>query len=168
MSRQRRNFSAKFKSDLVMTFGYLWNAVRVQGGAYGTGMGARLNGNLFSYSYRDPNLENTRAAYCGMADFLEEFVQQGMPLDDMIIGTLNTIDPLLDPAGICDQECIRYLKGITPEDIARIRREILDTTNQELGGLVGVIREYIETGKFCAVGQGKATECRSRSRSGRK
>ena len=60
MSRQRRNFSAKFKSDLVMTFGYLWNAVRVQGGAYGTGMGARLNGNLFSYSYRDPNLENTR------------------------------------------------------------------------------------------------------------
>ena len=24
MSRQRRNFSAKFKSDLVMTFGYLW------------------------------------------------------------------------------------------------------------------------------------------------
>ena len=96
-----------------------------------------------------------RAAYCGMADFLEEFVQQGMPLDDMIIGTLNTIDPLLDPAGICDQECIRYLKGITPEDIARIRREILDTTNQELGGLVGVIREYIETGKFCAVGDVK-------------
>ena len=76
-------------------------------------------------------------------------------LDDMIIGTLNTIDPLLDPAGICDQECIRYLKGITPEDIARIRREILDTTNQELGGLVGVIREYIETGKFCAVGDVK-------------
>ena len=90
-----------------------------------------------------------------MADFLEEFVQQGMPLDDMIIGTLNTIDPLLDPAGICDQECTRYLKGITPEDIARIRREILDTTNQELGGLVGVIREYIETGKFCAVGDVK-------------
>lgn len=59
----------------LMTFGYLWNAVRVQGGAYGTGMGARLNGDLFSYSYRDPNLENTRAAYCGMADFLEEFVQ---------------------------------------------------------------------------------------------
>ena len=105
-----------------------------------------------------------------MADFLEEFVQQGMPLDDMIIGTLNTIDPLLDPAGICDQECIRYLKGITPEDIARIRREILDTTNQELGGLVGVIREYIEIlcSRRCEIVQGKATECRSRSRSGRK
>lgn len=43
----------------------------------------------------------------------------------------------------------------TPEDIARIRREILDTTNQELGGLVGVTREYIETGKFCAVGDVK-------------
>ena len=155
MSRQRRNFSAKFKSDLVIELLKGEKDLNTLATENNIQPNLLLNGNLFSYSYRDPNLENTRAAYCGMADFLEEFVQQGMPLDDMIIGTLNTIDPLLDPAGICDQECIRYLKGITPEDIARIRREILDTTNQELGGLVGVIREYIETGKFCAVGDVK-------------
>ena len=68
---------------------------------------------------------------------------------------ITTYQPAVCENCICDQECIRYLKGITPEDIARIRREILDTTNQELGGLVGVIREYIETGKFCAVGDVK-------------
>ena len=135
----------------LMSFGYLWNMIRVQGGAYGTGMGAQLNGNLFSYSYRDPNPGNTKEAYSGMADFLAEFLAQGMPLDDMIIGTLNMIDPLLGPGAVCDQECTRYLKDITGEDIARIRREILNTDNESLKQLVSVVKAYTDGGKFCAV-----------------
>ena len=137
----------------MMTFGYLWNMIRVQGGAYGTGMGIQRNGNLFSYSYRDPDLANTKEVYKGMAGFLEDVLAQGMPLDDLIIGTLNTVDPLLSPAGICDQECTRYLKGITGEDIAKIRREILTTTDEELKKLLGVLNAYAEEGKFCAVGE---------------
>ena len=82
-----------------MTFGYLWNAVRVQGGAYGTGMGARLNGNLFSYSYRDPNLENTRAAYCGMADFLEEYKKSGLKVRVWTVNEETDMKELIE-AGI--------------------------------------------------------------------
>ena len=136
----------------LMSFGYLWNMIRVQGGAYGTGMGVQMNGQIFVYSYRDPNLANTQAVYAGMADFLAEFVEQGMPLDEIIIGTLNMIEPLLSPAGICDQECVRYLKGITNEDIARIRSEILATDCESLKPLVKVMRDYVAEGKFCAVG----------------
>ena len=135
----------------LMSFGYLWNMIRVQGGAYGTGMGAQMNGNLFSYSYRDPNPKGTKEAYSGMADFLVEFLEQGMPLDDMIIGTLNMIDPLLGPGVVCDQECTRYLKGITGEDIARIRREILSTDSESLRQMVSVVKAYTDDGKFCAV-----------------
>lgn len=137
----------------VMTFGYLWNMIRVQGGAYGTGMGIQRNGNLFSYSYRDPNLENTKAVYQDMAAFLEEFTAQDMPLDDIIIGTISMVDPLLSPAGICDQECVRYLKGITKEDISQIRTQILTTTPQELEKLVEAVKAYVEKGKFCGVGK---------------
>ena len=136
----------------VMTFGYLWNMVRVQGGAYGTGMGIQRNGNLFSYSYRDPNLANTKAVYQDMAGFLEEFLAQDMPLDDIIIGTISMIDPLLAPVGICDQECIRYLKEITNESIKQIREEILGTTTEDLKELLDAVKRYTEEGKFCAVG----------------
>ncbi len=136
----------------LMSFGYLWNMIRVQGGAYGTGMGAQMNGNLFSYSYRDPNPAGTREVYGGMADFLADFAEQGMPLDDIIIGTLNMIDPLLGPAGICDQECTRYLKGITGDDVAQIRKEIFNTTNEELKQLIPVVKGYCDDGKFCEVG----------------
>ena len=140
----------------LMTFGYLWNMVRVQGGAYGTGMNVRTNGDIFCYSYRDPNLKATQAAYGGMADFLEDFLAQGMPLDDIIIGTVNTTDPLLDPSGVCELACIRRLKGTTPEMIAQIRREILHCTAEELQKLSGLLRAYLADGHFCAVGNAEA------------
>lgn len=138
----------------VMSFGYLWNAIRVQGGAYGTGMGVQMNGDIFVYSYRDPDLENTVEAYAGMADFLTEFLTQDIPLDDTIIGTIAMIDPLLSPAGICDQECVRYLKGITGEDVARVRREVMQTTTDDLRALEETLKAYVEDGKhkYCAVG----------------
>ena len=68
-----------------------------------------------------------------------------MPLDEIIIGTLNMIEPLLSPAGVCDQECVRYLKCITNEDIAGIRREILATDSEALKPLVEVIRCLLYT-----------------------
>ena len=136
----------------LMTFGYLWNAVRVQGGAYGTGMSVRANGDVFCYSYRDPNLKNSLAAFGGTADFLQGFLAQGMPLDDIIIGTVNQTDPLLDPSGKCDLMCARYLRGTAHDDIARIRREILSTSPDDLAELIGMLRECVESGRFCAVG----------------
>lgn len=135
----------------LMSYGYLWNMVRVQGGAYGTGMGVQMNGDIFCYSYRDPDIENTKMVYEGMSEFLAEFVQEDMPLTDMIIGTLNTIDPLLSPEGICDQECMRYMKGITDADIEEIRGQILATTNDALKSLVNVLQICEEKGIFCAV-----------------
>ena len=140
-----------------MTFDYLWSMIRVQGGAYGTGMNVRLNGDMFCYSYRDPAPEGTRAAYAGMTDFLQDALAQKIPLDDLIIGTVNTTDPLLDPSGVCDVACIRRLKGITVEDIARVRREILTCTPEALAALTDTLRAFSENGKFCAVGNPAST-----------
>lgn len=136
----------------ILSFGYLWNRIRVQGGAYGTGMNVQKNGDLFVYSYRDPNLEGTREAYQGMAEFLEQFLSMGMPLDDRIIGTLNTADPLVGPAFRCELESIWYLKGLTEENLAQIRQDILTTTPEDLRQLVEVVRGFEEQGKFCVVG----------------
>ena len=135
----------------ILSFGYLWNMIRVQGSAYGTGISVRLNGDIFSYSYRDPNLENTAAVYQGMADFLQQFLDQGMPFGDIIIGTVGMVDPLLPPAGICDVECIRYLKDITKEDMANVRREILHTTAEDLQALLPAMEHYTKEGKICVV-----------------
>ncbi len=81
-----------------------------------------------------------------------------MPFDDIIIGTIGMVDPLLAPSGICDVECVRYLKDITEEDVARFRREILNTTDQDLKALLLLMENYVKEGKFCAVGDKGMTE----------
>ncbi len=139
----------------LMSFGYLWNMIRVRGGAYGTGMNVQMNGNIFTYSYRDPDTENSRQVYSGMADFFKELLEQDMPLEEVIIGTLNMTDPLLSPAMVCDQECVRYLKGITGEKIAEIRSEIINTDNESLKELTELVASYVDKGSFCVVGSGK-------------
>ena len=136
----------------LMTYGYLWGAVRVQGGAYGTGMSVRSNGDIFCYSYRDPNLMSSADAFAALPDVLGEMLSEDMPLDDIIIGTVNTTDPLLDPAGQCELSCRRYLRGTTPEFIAKLRHEILDTTAADLRSLIPTLRAYVENSIFCAVG----------------
>ena len=135
-----------------VTFGYLWNRVRVQGGAYGTGMNVRANGDIFCYSYRDPNLENSREAFLKMPQFLKEFLAENPSLDDIIIGTVNTTEPLLEPAAVCDLAATRYLKGIAPETISKIREEILTTTADDLKKLLDVLKAFCEKGNYCAVG----------------
>lgn len=136
----------------IMSFAYLWNEVRVHGGAYGTGMSIRVNGDMICYSYRDPKFDSAKAVYQGMSSFLEKMLDAGMPLDDLIIGTVNSSDPLMDPAGICAMECGRYLKGTTHQDIVQLRTEILETTKEDLEKLVEPLQAFLENGKFCAVG----------------
>jgi presequence protease len=140
----------------MLSYGYLWNTVRVQGGAYGTGISIRASGDIFCYSYRDPNLAHSRQAYNGMADFLAEALEEEMPLDDLIIGTVNTTDPLLSPAETCSLACVRYLRGTTDEKINRIRREILHTTSDDLRKMIDVLQAFQTQGKFCAVGNADA------------
>lgn len=142
----------------LMTYGYLWGAVRVQGGAYGTGMSVRSNGDIFCYSYRDPNLMSSADAFAALPDVLGEMLSEDMPLDDIIIGTVNTTDPLLDPAGQCELSCRRYLRGTTPEFIAKLRHEILDTTAADLRSLIPTLRAYVEHSIFCAVGSHDAVK----------
>ncbi len=135
----------------LMTFGYLWNAVRVQGGAYGTGMNIRANGDIFCYSYRDPNLRNSENAFRGLAAYLKEYLSNDQKLDDTVIGTVNTTDPLLDPSAVCALVCARYLNGTTHEDIVKIRKEILDTDKSALLRLADIIEKYCADGKYCTV-----------------
>ena len=142
----------------LSSFGYLWNAVRVQGGAYGTGMRIRSNGDMICYSYRDPNLEGTVNAYKGVVPFLEGFLASDAPLDDIIIGTVNTTEPLLSPEHICQFECGLYLKGSGFDSISRIRKEILTTTKDDIKNLLDVVRVFTTEGKFCGVGNTASTE----------
>ena len=142
----------------VLTLGYLWNRVRVQGGAYGAGLQIDRTGNLFSYSYRDPTPAKTLTADAGASDYLKAFAGQNENLDPYIISALNELNPLLsarDKGSLADG---RYMTGYTREEAERIRRQILHAVPEDLIRCAEWLDPFSREGAVCVVGNRDALD----------
>lgn len=112
--------------------GYLWDHVRVIGGAYG-GMNMLAEGSGFFgfVSYRDPNLSKTIDVYDAAADALiasaEELEKDSDALATAIIGAVGDMDGALSPDQKGWAAFTRWLIRETPEARQRRRDEILNT-----------------------------------------
>ena len=136
----------------ILTLGYLWNRVRVQGGAYGAGIQVDRSGNLFSYSYRDPTPARTLEADAGASAFLRDFAQQqGADLDQYIISALNSLNPLLSPRDKGSLADGRWMNGYTREEAERIRREILYAKPEDLIRCGQWLDAFARDGAVCVV-----------------
>jgi hypothetical protein len=135
----------------ILSLGYLWNVVRVQGGAYGAGIQIDRAGNLFSYSYRDPTPAKTLNADSGEAGFLLDFVKRGENLDSYIISALNELNPLLSPRDKGSLADGRFMVGYTREEAERIRKQILHATPEDLIRCAEWLESFAREGAVCVV-----------------
>ena len=108
---------------------WLWEKVRVQGGAYG-GMCSfdRLSGIFTFFSYRDPNLDQTIAIYDQSSQFLSQLDLSEQELTKAIIGAIGDLDAYQLPDAKGFTALVRHLTGINDELRQRIRNEVLSTT----------------------------------------
>lgn len=108
---------------------WLWEKIRVQGGAYGAMCGFDHNcGVLALASYRDPNLDATLDAYGQTADFLKNLQLDEDELTRALIGAIGGIDTYLLPDAKGYTDMARYLTGQTSEKRQKLRDELLSTT----------------------------------------
>lgn len=136
----------------IIGLNYLWNTIRVQGGAYGTGLLTRATGLAGCYSYRDPNGAKSLESYLGCADFLTEMCAEDPDLTGAIIGTVSDTEPLLTPRAKGTAADNLYWQGITWEDRCTQRRELLEATPEQLAKLAEVLKATLENGGICVVG----------------
>lgn len=134
----------------AVSLAYLWNAVRVQGGAYGTGMLVDGVGMLGCYSSCDPSAARTLDCYRQTADFLENLGEWDMT--SFILGAIAESDPLLTPRMKGKTADARYWRQISQEVLCRIRREMLAATSGKLTALAELVREAMDAGSVCALG----------------
>ena len=102
---------------------WLWDKVRVQGGAYGGFCTLdHRSGNFTFLLYRDPNLLETLDIYDQTADFLKQAELEKTELTRSIIGTIGDIDTyqLPDAKGYTSMQ--RYLAGES-DDIRQRQRD---------------------------------------------
>ena len=119
---------------------WLWEKIRVQGGAYGAMCGFDHTCGVLAFaSYRDPNLADTLEAYGQTADFLKNLQLDEDELTRALIGAIGGIDTYLLPDAKGYTDMLRYLTGQTDEKRQSLRDELLSTTADDFKEFADVL-----------------------------
>ena len=137
---------------VMMSYEYLWQEIRVKGGAYGCMCAFGKSGDSYFVSYRDPNLKSTVEAYEKAADFIEAFDGDERTMTQYIIGAVSELDTPLNPAAKGLRGMSSYLTNQTYEDYQRERDELLGADVNTIRSLAAVIRAFMEDDCLCVVG----------------
>lgn len=144
----------------ILSFGYLWSEIRVQGGAYGCGFRSPAGGDVTFHSYRDPSPARSLGVYDKASAFVKDFCAGEEDLDKFIISTIGSSEPLLAPARAGRMADAYYFAGITLADRRENRKEMLETTRETLLGWCPLLEQAAREGAVCVVGREEALkEC---------
>ncbi len=133
--------------------GWLWEKVRVQGGAYGAFCSFdRLTGSFALVSYRDPNVKNTIDVFGRTAEHLANISLSRRDLDAAIIGAIGEVDAYMLPDAKGMASFSRKLVGDTEESRQKMRDEIFGTTEGHFREFGAVMAKALEQGNTCVIG----------------
>ncbi len=136
----------------LLGLGYLWNTIRVKGGAYGTDMGLRTDGTLCLTSYRDPNPAGSLDSFDSAGEALRSFCQGSESLDKYIISTVAATDLLMTPRSKGLVAAIFYFTGRDHATRQRLLREILHTSRADLEAFSQVLDAACAQAGVCVIG----------------
>jgi hypothetical protein len=142
-----------------MGYDYLWNQIRVKGGAYGCMSGFSKSGDSFFVSYRDPNLAKTMKVYEEAPAYVRSFSPDERTMNQYIIGAVSDLDVPLTPQNKGLRSLSAYMTHQTEEDFQKERDELLAAEADTIRGLADHLEAVLEEDCLCVVGtQGKIKE----------
>ncbi|MCZ7540805.1 MAG: insulinase family protein [Anaerolineae bacterium] len=143
-------------TNLLQT-AWLWERVRVHGGAYGGFCAFDRRSGLFSFmSYRDPNLRQTLETYDRAADYLRDLALSDDELTKTIIGAIGALDAYLLPDAKGYLALQRHLAGDTHNDLQQLRDEVLATTPADFRRFGEALAALSEAGTVVVLGSARA------------
>ena len=136
----------------LLSYEYLWNEVRVKGGAYGVMCAFTAAGKGYMASYRDPNLAQTVEAFKSVADYLESVSLDETQIVKFIIGSVRELDMPKTPKmeGVFAYNV--YMTEDTFEAAQKRRDELLTADINSIRACAKMIRTMLEDGYICVVG----------------
>ncbi len=138
---------------------WLWDRVRVQGGAYGAFcMLDRVSGVLTFVSYRDPNLTRTLEVFDQSAQFLKKATLSEDELTKSIIGAIGDLDGHMLPDTKGYISMIRYLTQDTEDKRQQMREELLGTRPSDFKAMGEILKAVCEKGVVKVLGSSTAMD----------
>ena len=137
---------------VIMGYDYLWNQVRVVGGAYGCFASFTRNGVGTFASYRDPHLKRTLDVYTDAVEYLRNFDVSDRDMTKYILGTVADLDFPLTPSAKGARSREAFLCNDSIEKIQKERDEILGCKSSDIRNLYRYIEKMQEDECICVIG----------------
>ncbi len=140
-----------------LRMGYLWDRVRVRGGAYGAFCALdRLAGPMTFVSYRDPHTARTLEVFRGAADYLKSVDLSRDELDQAIVGAVGDLDAYMLPDAQGNAAMGRILAGDDEPGRDRMRREVFAATLDDFRRFGEVLGRAMEDAHVVVLGSREA------------
>ena len=143
---------------VILSYDYLWQNIRVKGGAYGCMSNFNRIGEGYLISYRDPNLKKTMEIYEGVADYLKNFNVSDRDMNKFIIGTISNIDRPMNPSAKGSRSMNLYMNRVTEEMIRTERAQILNADQEDIRALAKVLEAMLSEHSLCVIGSEEKIE----------
>ena len=141
----------------VMSYEYLWHAIREVGGAYGTGMICGT-GTEVLYTYRDPHVKGSYENFAQGPAALAEREYTEADLTDAIIGTVAKFDSPRKPRQAALEADRRWFCGLTDEMDAADRAAICGVDAAWMKSEAAGLADAMAGGARCTFGSREAIE----------
>ena len=145
-------YSGSFRAgSQIASFSYLWNEVRVKGGAYGTRMIVNNRGVIETYSFRDPSPVKSIEINKGIGEFIRGLCASGQKPDNFIISAVANMEPLVSPSVMGELADGEFFAGVTYEKKVEERRQLLGTTLADLEKFADIVDKFAAEAPVCVV-----------------
>lgn len=143
---------------VILSYDYLWQNVRVKGGAYGCMSSFNRVGDSYFVSYRDPSLEKTLAVYDGVPEYLRKFEVSERDMNKYVIGTISNMDRPMTPAVKGERSLNLVMNHVSEEMLKKERKQVLEATKEDIQALADLVEAVLEQRQICVIGNEEKIE----------
>lgn len=138
---------AKLAIASILRNEYLWQEVRLVGGAYGALCSFSYEGYLTAISYRDPHYKETINRLRRMCLYLENYDGN---IEDVIIKTYASLERVDGIYSVVDKVCDLEFVGINKYDYAKEINELLSLTIEDIHEAGRVMHKALKDARYAA------------------
>ena len=137
----------------ILSLDYLWNEIRVKGGAYGGDFYVDMFGSLSLMSWRDPRPKVTLGDFEKCGKVLREYVKSGRPFESYIVAVGGKSDRQFGVGIEAALAFVNHLEGIAIADKQRWRSEVLHATADDLLKVADILDQVLPPATRCVIGE---------------
>lgn len=136
----------------ALSYDYLWNEIRVKGGAYGCGFRAAGERQAAFYTYRDPAIDPSIERVERAGAWLGSFEPDEAAFEGFIVSCVSGMDAPVKPYALTKRRNTTYLAGLDPHAREERRAQMLGATPGELRSLGADVTRIAAESPTCVFG----------------